>query len=362
MNNQKIKIIYIITDFNLGGAQRLLLDLIKHLDLKRYDVRVVTVVRGGPLEQEFRELKVPIKIFNKKTKLGLGVLWKIYQYLKKEKPQIVHTHLFAGDSWGRVAAIFARVPIIVSTEHNINLDEGPIKRFVKRVLSYWTNKIIAVSEAVRNYSIQVDKINPKKIEVIYNGICFDKFAPKPKKFGRMPSFGVVGRLEIQKGHTYLLRALNLIKDRQWKLWIIGEGSLRKKLENQVKELGLEERVSFLGSRHDVPELLSKIDIFVLPSLWEGLGIAVLEAAAMEKPIIASRVGGIPEIIEDKKTGLLVEPRDVKGLAEAIRSMITHEDEAREMGKRAREAVVKKFSVEKMAEAYEELYKELTSNK
>ncbi len=358
MGDEKIKIVYIICNFAFGGAERFLLDLIKHLNLERYEVHILTIMGGGPLEKEFKDLNVRIQIFKKKTKLGLGILWQIYCYLKREKPQIVHTHLFAGDTWGRIAAILAGAPIIISTEHNTNLDEGLLKRLIKRILSYKTDKIVAVSNAVSDYSIRVDKKKKKKILVIPNGICFEKFVPKAKKFEHIPILGVIGRLEIQKGHAYLFQALNLVKDIPWKLWLVGEGSLRKKLEKQVKELSLEERVSFLGAQYNVLEILQTIDIFILPSLWEGLGIAVLEAAAMAKPIIASKVGGIPEIIEDKKTGLLVEPKKVTDLGEAIRWMLGHENEANEMGRCARKIVLEKFDIEKMVKEYEKLYERL----
>jgi glycosyltransferase involved in cell wall biosynthesis len=358
---KKIKIIHIITSLNFGGAERLLLDLARHLDKERFEVKVATVVGGGLLQSEFEKAGVPVKIFEKKSKIGLGVIWRIAKYLRAERPDIVHTHLFGGDTWGRLAAILARVPVIISTEHNTNFDEGGVKRMVKKLLSWKTKRIVAVSEAVRNYSVTIDHLRPQKLLVIPNGIETEKFAAVvSKKFGNPPIIGVVGRLEEQKGHKYLFEALNLIKTIPWILWVVGDGSLKNELEQLAKDLSLRERIIFLGARRNVAEILSQIDIFVLPSLWEGLGLAVLEAAAAGKPIVASHVGGIPGIIEDGVTGLLVPPKNVKNLADGLEHVLLGEGEAQKMGERAREVVREKFDIHRMVAAYEKLYEELAS--
>jgi glycosyltransferase involved in cell wall biosynthesis len=359
----KIKIIHIITGLNFGGAERMLLDLAKFLDKERFEIKVATVVGGGPLLSEFREAGIDVKIFQKKSKLGFGAVWQIYKYLRKERPKIVHTHLFGGDTWGRLAAILARAPAVISTEHNTNLDEGWVKRKIKKFLSFFTERIVAVSGAVQKYSEAVDCIKSKKIVVIPNGIDVRKFAEISEKcYGSPPIIAVVGRLEKQKGHEYLFEALNLIKTIPWTLWVVGDGSLKGGLEKLAKDLSLRERIIFLGARRNVAEILSQVDIFVLPSLWEGLGLAVLEAAAAGKPIVASRVGGIPEIIYDGEIGVLVEPKNVKSLADGLERVLLGEGEAKEMGQRAREMIIEKFSVEKMVDEYEKLYDGLVVKK
>ena len=360
---KRIKIIYIITRLNIGGAETMLFDLASRLNPERFEVKVATVVGDGPLVQNFREAGIEVSLFEKRGKIGLGLIWKLWRYLRREKPEIVHTHLFGGDTWGRIAAIFARVPVIVSTEHNTNLDEGWAKRKIKKFLSFFTKKIVAVSEAVREYSVSRDRIKAKKITVILNGIDILKFsAAEKERFSNPPVIAVIGRLDEQKGHKYLFEALNLIKMIQWVLWVVGDGSLKNNLELLAKDLNLRERIIFLGARRNVAEILGQIDIFVLPSLWEGLGLAVLEAAAAGKPIVASRVGGIPEIISDGETGILVEPKNVKSLADGLEHVLLGTAEAKEMGERVREVVREKFSVGQMVEKYEQLYQGLTSKK
>ena len=356
---EKIKIIHIITSLNIGGAEKLLLDLVKNLDKEIYEVKITTVVGGGILIREFEEAGIEVKIFKKKSRLGLEVIWKISRYLRKEKPQIVHTHLFGGDTWGRIAAILARVPLIISTEHNTNVDEGISKRLVKKFLSFFTAKIVAVSETVKAYSVLKDHISKKKIEVILNGVNLDKFLSiSQKEFGDPPIIGIVGRLEEQKGHKYLFEALNLLKVIPWTLWIIGEGSRRAELERLAKNLDLRERVMFLGVRDNIPEILDKMDIFVLPSLWEGLSLALVEAAASAKPIVASKIGGIEEIVENEKTGLLIEPKNVKSLTDGLERILLGEEDALKMGCSARAYVKDNFDIKKMVKKYEEAYNKL----
>ena len=209
---EKIKIIYVIDGLIIGGAQVFLVDLTKLLNKGLFDIKVVTIIKKGILAEQLEQIGIRVVHLQKKGKLGLGVIWKLWRFLRKEKPDIVHTHLFGGDTWGRIAAILARVPVIVSTEHNTNFEEGWAKRKVKKFLSHFTKKIVAVSEAVKDYSVSRDKIKEKKITVITNGINLDKFTSLPEKeFSNPPVIGVVGRLEEQKGHKYLFEALNLIK-------------------------------------------------------------------------------------------------------------------------------------------------------
>ncbi len=361
MNSKKIKIIYAITSLHRGGAERLLVDLLEYLDKDKYDPQVITVVEGGELEEELKNLGIPVKIFRKKTKVGLRVIYEIYKFLKKEKPDIFHSMLFGGDTWGRIAAIFSGVPHIFTTEQNINLDEGFLKKFTKMVLSWFTEKVIAISESVKNYSIKADRISPDKITVIYNGTRTEKFLwENPRFFFHDPVLiSVIARLEPQKGHKYLLRALAEIRDLNWRLQIVGEGSLRKKLEKQAAKEGIKDKVEFMGLKKDISKVLKNIDIFVLPSAWEGLGIVVLEAAMAARPIVASKTGGIPEIINEE-TGWLVPPKKPKDLAAVIKEVLENKKQAAEKALRAQKDVKERFNIKNIVKQYEKLYENFTN--
>ncbi|MDD4994915.1 MAG: glycosyltransferase [Patescibacteria group bacterium] len=355
----KIKIIQVITTLGYGGAERLVLDLVSKLDKNIFEVRVVSMVRGGNLEKDFIAAGIRPLVLVKRTRLGLGVFLSLYLLFKKEKPAIVHTHLFGADIWAGLAARFAGVPAIVKTEHNLNLNEGMLKKIIKKMTVGIFKKIIAVSPAVADYAVVHEGAPRNKIKIIYNGIDFSRFSKKEKQnFSSPPVLINVARLEPQKGHEYLVRALYKIKDTPWMLWLVGEGALREKIIADVRGLGLEDRIELLGARQDVPSLLAQADIFIFPSLWEGMGLAAIEAAASGLPIIASAVGGLADIFQDKKNALLVPPRDEAALAKAIEWMIEHPSEALFMAREAKDYTEKEFSIQKMAYEYQSLYTKL----
>lgn len=361
-DSKKIKIVYIITTLLRGGAERLLVDLAANINRNKFDVSVISLIRGGPLAEILEDQGIEVAVFSKKTKLGLGLLWQVYKYLKNKKPQIVHTHLFGADAWGRLAAILAGVPVIISTEHNINLSESWLKRLIKKFLSLFTDKIIAVSEGVKEYSIQKDKISSKKIEVIYNGIDLEKFSFRGARKIDLNNIraGVIARLSEQKGHLYLIRATPDIAKKypSFSLKIIGRGELGERLKKEVRRLKLEKQVEFWGERNDIAEILKELDLFILPSLWEGLGIAVLEAQAVGVPVLVSNAGGLKEIVKDRENGILFEPGKSEDIFKAVDWALAHQDELILMVRQARKDAEERFDIRKMVLGYERVYKEL----
>ncbi|MBI3626864.1 glycosyltransferase [Candidatus Uhrbacteria bacterium] len=353
---QKIKVVQIITALGVGGAERLLLDLAGNLDQAVFDVTVMTVVGGGALEDGLRLLDVPVLVNHKRGKLGLLTLWRIYRQIKKIQPDIVHTHLFGGDTWGRLAAHFAGVPIIISTAHNTDLDEGVIKKFLKKFLAGWTYKVVAVSEAVKKYSIEVEKIPSAKLDVIHNGVrILDFFQADPKILsGTTPTILVMARLAPQKGHAVLFKALTQMKNQNVKVILAGDGPEKGNLQKLAASLGLASRVEFRGAKNDMTQLLPSCDIVALPSLWEGLGIVLIEASLAGRAIVASSVGGVPEVVQAGQTGLLVPPGEVAPLAQALDWLTENPLEASKMGIRARDFALK-FDIKEMAKAYGVLY-------
>jgi glycosyltransferase involved in cell wall biosynthesis len=364
---EKIKIVYIINSLALGGAEKLLLDICQNLDKSKYEIYVCTVNGGGPLLKSFQNANVKLKIFEKKSKIGLKVIWQIYKYLKEIKPDIVHTHLFGGDTWGRFAAILAHTPIIISTEHNINLDEGWLKKRIKQILSIYTKKIIAVSAGARDYAIKADKIKPEKITVIYNGIDLSKFkfrgyksVDKNKKINAV----VVARLAKQKGHKYLFSAMPAIikKYPNFVLNIIGSGNEEQSLKEQAKKLNVSHYIEFWGKKEGLENILPQMDLLLAPSVWEGLGINILEAQSVGLPVLASNTGGIREIITHKKTGLLFLSKNSESIFKAVDLLFSDSELSEQMVKNAYAKVREKFNLEKMVSAYENLYFELINQK
>ncbi len=365
--NHKIKIIYVTCALNVGGAEKFLYDLLKHLDKEKFAPQVATVIGGGTLEPDFRALGVSLHIYGRKRLRYLGgivQLFQLYCLFRREKPQIVHTQLFAADLWGRLAAWLAGVPFIITTEQNINRDQSWLREFLKKITYGLADKTVAISSAVKNYVIEKYGVLKDKIVIIPNDVDVEEIERGMKSACHSRESGnpakkiilTVGRLVEQKGQKYLLEAFARLKEKdKYELWIAGEGPLRQLLENQAKGLGIENQVRFLGERADVPALLGQADLFVFPSLWEGLGIALLEAALAKVPIVASRVDGILDIVEDNETGFLVEPGDSEELAFAMEKMFCYPTRARYMMDKAYQQVKDKFDIKIVTKKYEEVY-------
>jgi glycosyltransferase involved in cell wall biosynthesis len=211
------------------------------------------------------------------------------------------------------------------------------------------------------------KVDPSKIIVVYNGVDQEIFIPAENqsalkaRLGIQPAdlvVGTVSSLYLHKGHRYLLQAVPLVLGAfpSTKFLIVGDGPLRKKLEGQAKDLNISAHLVFTGKRKDVPDLLSAMDVFVLPSCSrEGLGISIIEAMALEKPVVATEIGGIPEVVADEETGYLVPPKNPDALAEAIVKFLQSPPRAKEMGRRGRARFEEKFTKRKMLSEVEYLY-------
>lgn len=346
-----IRVTHIIPTLTYGGAERTLINLINNSS-PDFEHSVILFFDDQPLSEQL-EKKIKIKILNKKGKLSLAMIGDIKKYLKELNPDVVHTHL-GGDFWGRVAAKKLNIPV-VSTEHNINFDEGFVKRMVRKLMKNYSNQYIAVSKEVANYAKSVYKIK-KVIRIIPCGIDLKNF----KNF-REPEFKnnflILGRLVPQKGHEIALRALSKVKN-NWNLKIVGDGVLKKDLISKVKELGLEDRVKFLPAVKDVSSVLKECDVLLIPSLWEGLGIVAMEGMASGRLVLASECGGLKELIKDKKTGLFFKTNNADDLVEKINWYFENKKQCAGIASQGQKYALENFGIEKQVQAYEELYRQV----
>jgi len=361
MIDKKIKILFVANAIEVGGAEKFLLDLLKHLDRTSFDLHLATVIGGGSLEKEFYSLSLPIYIHGVKRIRYLGGVVQFYKLMRKIKPDIVHTQLFAADLWGRLAAWIAQVPIIITTEQNVNVDQSWLRETLKKLTYKLTTKVVAISTAVKNYAIKRYQLPADKIIIIPNDVDLTalekRFAAAPPKPTDKKIIINTGRLVPQKGQQYLLEAFALLPQKNnYELWIVGSGPLKKDLEIQAQKLNIKTHVKFLGTRHDVPELLAQAHLFAFSSIFEGLGIAVLEAAAAKLPIVATKIDGILDIIKDGESGLLVEPKNPQALAQAMEQMLTNPEQAQQMAIKAYEQIKNNFEVKAVVKKYEELFK------
>ena len=347
----------------IGGAEKFFYDLLKHLDKEKFAPQLTTVIGGGALENDFRALNIPLHIFGlRRVRYWSGIkqFYQLYCLFIKEKPQIVHTQLFAADLWGRLAARLAHVPIIITTEQNINYDQSWIRELLKRVTYHFATATVAISSAVKRYARYKYKVPKEKITVIPNDVDVVEFekqlALAQVEKTTKPVILTVGRLVEQKGQKHILEAFAKLKDNEnYELWLAGDGTLHADLEQTAKQLGIAKQVKFLGARRDIPALLKQADLFVFPSLWEGLGIAVLEAAIAKVPIVATAVDGILDIIEDNETGYLVEAGDSEDLQFTMEKMLFNPSRAKFMADAAYQKVKNNFDIKVVVKKYEELY-------
>lgn len=351
-----IKIIHVIPRLAVGGAEKLLLDICRKLDKDDFDISVVVLQEDNPLQSAFEAAGVDLFFLHKKNKFDFDVVRRLTRLFEQERPDIVHTHLFGADFWGGIAAKKAGVKKLVSTKHDV-LDEGFLKSKLGRKTRQKIDKVIAISKATKEFLIEDEKVDPDKIQIIYNGIDVNKFYQPESEILRTDKLliGSVGRLNKEKGYKHLIRACRFLKKRNWKIILVGDGPLRKDLEAQTRFLGVEDNVRFSGMVQDVRSYYDEFEVFVLPSVSEGLSLSILEAALAGKFVIATNVGGIPEIITDQETGLLFKPKSIEQLLDRLEWVLNHKNEARRMARALQRKVLENFDINKIIEQYEQMY-------
>jgi glycosyltransferase involved in cell wall biosynthesis len=335
----KLRVLLTIDEASLGGGQMHVLLLAKYLREANFEVEIATEASGW-LVDEAQNLDLLVHQIAISNKFTWQSFRHIHQLLRNGQFDVLHTHGGTAGFWIRLVAVgLKKRPAIVHTYHGLhylNVLEGvgqavqqKIKRaifkLIDRLLLSYTDRIICVCKSDYDKAIAAGVATIDRTSIVYNGIEVDKFsipldrAIARKIFNLDPTefvFGNVGRLHEQKGHKFLLQAIAKMTNRA-RLVIIGDGRLRNELITLADQLEISDRVSFLGARADICEFLSAIDVFIMPSLWEGQPIALLEALAIGKPCIASAVDGIPEIIVDGANGYLVSPKDVESLTRAM---------------------------------------------
>lgn len=361
---RRIKVLYVITALGIGGAEKLLLSIIQKLDLKTFAPIVVSLYNDCTLYKDFKKTRARIFCLKYSNKYNPFILFKLIQLIRCEKPDIVHTHLPHATIWGRIAARVSGRKTVFSTEHNLSVWKRKHFFFylLYKVTCKWNFRIIAVSKAIKKEIAKEFSVPEQKIVVIYNGIDIAEYNDNiecPDDLTKLtrPIIGTVGRLHRIKGHKYLVAAFSKTIQQfpTANLLVVGDGDQREDLNQQITELRLNDSVHLLGSRDDVRAILQHIDIFVFPSLEEGLGIALIEAFVAGKPCIATNIGGIPEIIEDGKNGFLVPPSDSVTLAERILQLLRNKELCGKMASYSRQVVKDKFNIHDKTKTLEEFY-------
>ena len=394
MSENKPKLLQVISNLEIGGAQEVVRTLVAYL-AELDCVPVVCTFRDGPLRRDIEQQGFQVEVLAlprhsivafplfivDMVRLGRALA----EVIRKHNIDVVQTHLLGslhfltlGLPW------FTNLRVVLWTIHNVDFLPserkysryrwllGPkrlVHRLLYRLASYSISGFIAVSDMVSESMVK--QIGPiqDKITVICNGVDVRRYEQEVDTHSVRQRLGLgtearliatVGTLKEQKGHCHLIDAAHEIVPQHpdWHFLLIGDGGLREGLQAQARELGLLDNIHFLGNRHDVPELLASSDLFVLPSLWEGLPMALIEAMAASKAVVATAVSGTIQVVVPNETGLLVPPGDARPLAQAIEQLLTDPMQIQVMGASGKRRVEEGFSAQRQATEHLELYNRL----
>lgn len=379
---EKIRIAYILPTEVRGGVEEHVLSLVKGIDRTRFQTFIVASPKLlESLRQDLEPgetVEMPLRICSLRDWRSMA---SFSRFLKTNRIHLVNTHMFIATFYYAPIARLAGVPVLLETTHLMEkwrLGKGFLRRnsfVIDRFFYLLLDKVLAVSHACKRDLATMKRVPFDKIAVVHNGRDLASFDPDRidcrgelrREFNYGPDeivFGVFARLDHQKGHRYLFEAVSRLKVGGIRVNIlcVGDGALREELSLQCRELGIVDRIAFAGFRKDIPALLSMVDVTVLPSLYEGLPLCVIESLAMGKPVIATAIDGTPEIIIPQKTGLLVPARDPQALVEAIRYALENPNAMKLLGENGRRFVQDMFSLQRQVRETEVLYEALCARK
>ncbi len=355
-----MKVLQVIPYFCFGGAETMCENLTHALEKLGHQVVVVSLLtEHTPISQRMEQAGIRILYLDKKLGLDLSMVKKLCRVMKQEKPDVVHSHLNAIKYVG-LAARLAGIKTYVHTVHNVadKEAEGTLQKIVNRIYFRlgWSVPV-ALSPEVQASIADFYGMEKSKIPVAYNGIDLSRCQPKGSyRLGETVKLLHIGRFNEQKNHKLLLSVFAKLyrEDPRCRLWLVGDGELRPEMEALAKELGVLDAVQFFGAQSDVHPYLQDADLFLLPSLYEGMPMTIIEAMATALPIAAAEVGGLPDMLKNGESGLLV-PCEEMAVLEACRKLIGDESLRRSLGQNARKESVR-FSADHMAEEYCRIYK------
>ncbi|MEO5966579.1 MAG: glycosyltransferase family 4 protein [Candidatus Limnocylindrales bacterium] len=365
---ERIRVVEVLATGTNGGAQEHVFNLVTRLDPARYDVSVVSLSPGSAI-RKLEHAGIPVTVINEHDDaIATGIL---AAHLTDLRADVVHNHMYRAEVVGTKAAIALgeaghRRPWVISTIHSSRVRSEDDQAAVRR-LTPSMNHLIVVSDSIDHKVVEEGRTQAPR-SLIYNGVDLDRYDHQEPcctlrdEYGMEPGspiVGVVGRLELEKGHPTLLEAWpHVLREVPAAyLVVVGEGSRLDALHDIARQMKILHRVVFTGRRDDIPAVTAAFDVAVLPSYREAQGLTILEAMALSRPVVASRVGGIPEMITDGVTGLLVLPHDPPALARAIVRLLQDHQLADTLGRAGHDLVHDRFCVQLMVKAVEDLYDE-----
>ncbi len=361
------KVMLLAVGLGVGGTETHILELAARIDRSRFSVIVCSLKPGGKVADELRARGIKVVSLNGMGKLDVRVFPRLLKVLSVERPDVIQSFLFWANLAARVCGrIFRAIPVI-SSYHDEIVSEGRAVRLIDRLTLKWTSGVVCCSEAVRrSVTARIGGISDR-CAIIPFGVETHRYestmALSKRELGLredQPVIGTVCRLvEPKKGLSVLLQAAAELKRRDggvnFQLLIVGDGPARSQLEELSRRLDLDSQIVFAGARRDIQKILPLVNVFVLPSLYEGFGIAILEALAAGRPVVATTVGGIPEFVKGGKTGLLVEPGNANALADAIATLLNNPEEAKQLGRQGQDYVRGHCDIAGVVRQHEQIY-------
>jgi len=368
--SRPLRLLHVIVSLGIGGAERLVVSAATRLPRGEFESVICCLAEPGLLAGEAQRAGVRVVCVGDFPGVRHPLAFaRLVRLIRAERPDVVHTHLQAANLYGRCAALIAGAPAIVATEHNVYASKAARYVAVERWLARRSDALVAVSEEVRRFLASQLALDASAIRVIHNGIApamptergLAALRQRLAFVGGRPLIGVVASLTAKKGHEHLLRALAALRDRGVGCVAVfaGDGPERSRLQSMAATLGLANDVLFLGNWRPAAEVFALLDVFVLPSVVEGLPLALLEAMAAGVPVVATTVGGVPEVIAHGVNGLLVPPASPPALADAIASLAGSAALRQQLRERGRATVAAGFTEERYLAALAALYRELS---
>lgn len=373
---RKINVLTLIDSFIQGGAERVAVNTAAGLNKKRFNSYVCVTRHGGELEDILTSNKVPYIVLNRKSRFrDVYKFYKAIKFINQKKIDIIHSQKFGSNIWGYFLKSLSNAKVHIAHDHTGGFsEETKVWMLLRKFFLNKCHKVISISEEIKNRMITLG-VKPQKLIILPNGIDtsgheidIDK-NKKKRALSIGDDFilvGMVARLHPIKNHEMLLRAAKeiVLRKNNIRFLIIGDGNIERKreLQNMAQELRIGKYIKFIGKRSDVSELLQIMDIGVLTSNGEASPLVILEYLAAKLPVVATSVGGVREIIDNNKTGILVAPNDVKGFVDAILKLAEDRNFARSLGENGFNLVKEKFSFENYIKRIEGLYEEVLDNR
>ncbi len=372
--SEKYNIFQLTSSSDIGGTERMLLNLLTHIDSERFGVFVCSLIGSRKLTERLKELGYPAYTLNLRHPLQFRKMHRLYRLLKSCPFDLIQTYGLRADIFGRILARWAQIPLVVSSIRSPDPWRRWYHVFLDRVTLRYADYFVSNSAAGKESRIKREKYPPERTSVIYNGIdppphyAVKEIESLRAKYGitgeTHPVVAVIANLRVMKGHREVIQAILSLREKFPGILFLfaGRDDSGGEVERLAREAGVSENIRFLGYCPEPVEVLTVSDAFLLPSYWEGCPTSLLEAMAQKIPCIATRVGGIPEIISDRENGILISPKAPDAIADALTFIFENPVAAKKMAESAAFTIMSRFSLQRMVREYEDLYAKLIEEK